>query len=297
MKLFKHHRAIQAIQFTTDLIQSWRTAVGTTRHLSEDDKWFEVQLRPQKASEGFQVTLPSLPPDDVQLRFTGMTGRQNLQQAFYFYKYACEVSGLDQLKCPRILDFGGGWGRISRFFLRNTKPEFIWITDCLSDSIYWLSETRNPCNIIKNAAFPPIAGLSERFNLIYSYSVFSHLSPQATEAWLKYLMELLLPGGFLVITTRGSAFITYLKNEQRKKNVSFIAEIMPPAEELSARYENNEFQFYPLGGGGELSLDFYGETIIPRSYFDENYGSVLIDFTESVPYVDQSVIVLQKKQD
>ena len=63
---------------------------------------------------------------------------------------------------------------------------------------------------------------------------------------------------------------------------------------LRARHERGEFQFYPVGGAGELTPDFYGETFIPRSYLEKHYASILVDFTEEVPHVDQSVVVLER---
>ena len=57
---------------------------------------------------------------------------------------------------------------------------------------------------------------------------------------------------------------------------------------------NGEFQFYPIGGAGELTADFFGEALVPQSYLERVYGSAMIDFTERVPHVDQSVVVLRK---
>lgn len=98
-----------------------------------------------------------------------------------------------------------------------------------------------------------------------------------------------------MLTTRGHDFMNGLETLRREKPTSYLTELLPPPEELFDRYEKGQYQFYPTGGGGELSSDFYGESIIPRSYFDDHYGSGLIDFTEKVPYVDQAVVVLQKK--
>ena len=64
---------------------------------------------------------------------------------------------------------------------------------------------------------------------------------------------------------------------------------------LSACYASGEFQFYSTGGGGELDSDFYGETLIPRIYFEKKYGSQLVSFTEDVENVDQAVVVLRKR--
>jgi len=284
------------------LIHRFRTACGMQGAPIDDNTWFELQFKPQEALNHYGIPLPGLPSDEVQMRYTARAGRNNLQQAFSFYKFykhvrsACKLS---HIKEPRILDFGGGWGRISRFFLRDTKPEFIYITDCLGDAIDRLHATGNPCKILKNEPLPPIVGLDTYFDLIYAFSVFSHLSEQFLRAWLTYLMGCLRPGGHLVFTTRGRQFIDQLEQVHREAFSihSYLREKLPPPQEVRERYLKGEFQFYPTGEGDELTSDFYGEALIPPRYIETNYRSALVDFTEEVPDVDQSVVVLKKTQD
>jgi hypothetical protein len=244
-----------------------------------------------------------VPPDEIQLEFTARCGRANLQQAFSFYQYVCSASRIPEIREPRILDFGAGWGRISRFFLRDTKPEHIVVADCMSEAVRWLHATRNPCRIIKSEPRPPIDGIGEPLDLIYAFSVFSHLSEEYLHAWITYFMTCLRPGGHLVFTTRGLQFIDYLERLQREDGPSpgvfreyqtRLRQQLPPPQEVRRRYLNGEFQFYPIGGAGELTSDFFGEALIPRSYLERVYGSAMIDFTEQVPHVDQSVVVLQR---
>ena len=265
------------------------------RPLIPDRIWYELQFKPLDALKYYGIPVPGLPPDDVQIRFTGRTGQDNLMQAFSFYRYICSVCQLDKINSPKVLDFGGGWGRIARFFLRDTKPELITIADCLSDSIQWLRMTNNPCTVIKNDPFPPIVGLEAGYDVIYAFSVFSHLSEKYLNAWVDYLITRLRPGARLVITTRGHQFIDDLKRQYSEGIVDDLTKNLPNPEELSARYANGEFQFYPNGGGGELDSDFYGETFIPRIYFEKKYGSQLVSFTEDVENVDQAVVVLRKR--
>jgi hypothetical protein len=230
------------------------------------------------------------------MRYTARAGRDNLRQAFNFYKYVCSACKLSEVNEPRILDFGGGWGRISRFFLRDARPEHIYIADCMIDAIYRLHATGNPCKILKNDPLPPIVGLDTQFDVIVAFSVFSHLSEPFLRAWLTYLMDCLHPEGYLVFTTRGRQFIDQLDQLHRDSLSihSYLRDKLPPPQEVRERYLKGEFQFYPTGGGEELTSDFYGEALIPRRYFETHYPSALVDFTEEVPDVDQSVVLLQK---
>jgi hypothetical protein len=259
-----------------------------------DDTWYDLQFEPATTRKYYGVPLPDLPPDDVQLRFTGRTTADNLKQAFSFYLYIRSACPRSNTSSAKVLDFGGGWGRIARCFLRDLPPQQVFIADCLSDSLHWLRATKNPCVIIQNDPLPPIAGLGTDFDLIYAFSVFSHLSEEYANAWINYLMSCLHPGGSLVITTRGHQFIEALKGMHRDGADNYLTQKLPRPQEIEARYAKGEFQFYPTGGGGELASGFYGETFIPRTCFEKKYGAQLVRFTEEAKDVDQAVVVLQR---
>jgi hypothetical protein len=281
----------------------WKRCVRSFSGVADDDTWFELQFNPQEASEKYGIRLPTLPPDEVQLGFTARAGRVNLQQAFSFYKHVRSITRLQEVKAPKILDFGGGWGRISRFFLRDTNPDRLFIADCMSNAIEWLRKTGNPCRILQNKPQPPIEGLDSDLDLIYAFSVFSHLSEKSFQDWVAYLLSCLKPNGYLVFTTRGYQFIAQIEQLHREKAASpnllqdhfgRLREQLPLPEVLRERQAKGQFQFYPIGGAGELTSDFYGEAFIPRSYFEARYREQLKDFNEAVPDVDQSVVVLRK---
>ena len=260
----------------------------------DDETWFELQLKPEQALQRCGVALPDLPPDEVQRAYTGRAGRTNLEQAFGFYRHVCALTGIREIDRPGILDFGAGWGRISRFFLRDTEPDRIYAVDCTSDAVRWLHETKNPCNIIQNEPAPPIEGFDQPLDLAYAWSVFSHLTEEYARAWIDYLLDQLKPGGYLVLTSRGSIFIDYLDRIRRENaDQTAVMEQLPAAGELRRRYERGEFQFYPAGGRAELTSDFYGEAFIPRNWIEKSYRSELVDFDESG--LDQSVIILQRR--
>jgi hypothetical protein len=229
-----------------------------------------------------------------------------LQQAFNFYLYARDVSGIDKLSEPRIMDFGAGWGRIARLFLREARPQDILASDTMSLAISCLRETGGAFQIIQNPPAPPIPGFQRTFNLIYAFSVFSHLSEPYTRAWLDYLLMLLQPEGHLVFTTRGLRFISDLESikaqsmevinsyETAKVN-EYLRQLrnFPDPEIIRHRFVAGEFQFYPIANAS-LPEDCTGETLIPRRYLETHYRPYFAGFNEDIPDVNQSVIVLKK---
>jgi SAM-dependent methyltransferase len=105
----------------------------------------------------------------------------------------------------RVLDFGCGAGRTLRHFLDEAGDgaEF-WGCDIDAASIAWLNANLDPpIRGFVNGARPPLAQPDDRFDLIYAYSVFTHIGAEWS-AWLLELHRVLVPGGLLVASFLGS---------------------------------------------------------------------------------------------
>jgi SAM-dependent methyltransferase len=262
-----------------------------------DHEWFEANLHPHAYRAKLGIRIPDLPPDEIQLRFSGRAGRENLQHAFDFYKFVLANLPEQDLEARRLLDFGGGWGRILRFFLREFPAEHLVLADVLKDAVECARSLNPPYEIIHNQVNPPLPIEEGSLGICYAFSVFSHLSEQYCSDWLRHLAHLLAPGGRLIITTRGKAQIDYLETLERTNTPYHLASLLPRAEAIRKEYERGVFQFYPAGGGGELTQDFYGETWIPRRWMEErhvSFGYSACDFYPEFKTVDQCVFVLTK---
>ena len=288
-----------------------RRADADSRHgeiaLLSDGEWFARNVAAATIDESREADsadglVPLLPAAADQIRFTGRAGKENLEQAFEFYKFcrdAIAQSGSISSH-DKILDFGCGWGRIARFWLRDVRPTSLWCVDCLTDAIVLLKQTRIRAHVVQNAALPPIAGEIGKFRLIYAFSVFSHLSEQTAHAWIEYFAGLLAQDGMLIVTTRGRNYLDTLEHLRAVPPQDFHQQDLirraPPQAEIERRYAAGEFVFFGTGGGGELHEDFYGEAIIPPRYASkfEQFGLRLESFREDVPLIDQAVIVLRK---
>lgn len=107
------------------------------------------------------------------------------------------------LATARVLDFGCGAGRVARHLVGRTRE--LHGVDLDEASIAWLREHLG--DHLHPALTTDVPGLpypDDHFDLVYAYSVFTHL----TEHWAGWLLELhrvLRPGGILFATVIGPA--------------------------------------------------------------------------------------------
>jgi SAM-dependent methyltransferase len=104
----------------------------------------------------------------------------------------------------RVLDFGCGAGRTLRHFAAEAGEAEFWGCDIDAASIAWLNAHLNPpFRAFVNGAVPPLALPDDSLDLVYAYSVFTHIGA-AWSAWLLELHRVLAPGGLLVASFLGS---------------------------------------------------------------------------------------------
>lgn len=262
-----------------------------------DHEWFEANLDPRNYRAKLGIRMPDLPPDDVQSAFTGKHGRPNLQQAFDFYKFVLARLPEGVLDKYDILDFGGGWGRVLRFFLREFEPERLIMADCMTQAVECARGLGSPFKIIHSNVNPPLPLKEDSIGLCYAFSVFSHLSEKVCSDWLRYFAKLLIPGGRLFITTRGRSHINYLETLSQTNSSLALLGRLPKPDVIRDRQANGVFQFYPGGGGRELTTDFFGEAWIPPGWLEERYvsfGFSSCEYFTEFQTVHQCVFVLTR---
>jgi ubiquinone/menaquinone biosynthesis C-methylase UbiE len=248
------------------------------------DKWFELVGRSYSSSVKLNgEDLPAFPSDEIQLNTTGQSGLPTLKEAFCFYKDC--VNTFDSLGKPignksRVLDFGVGWGRIARFFLRDVPLENVHGIDVTPQFVDICRNTFRSDKFFNCDAFPPVNLKDEQYDFIVGYSVFSHLSEDACMLWMKEFSRLLVPGGVVAITTRGRPFLDFCESQKNKSSgyLEALSMLFNDFDQARAKYDNGEFlhsNIKGVGGGGSLNTSFYGETFIPESYARNAYGSFL----------------------
>jgi SAM-dependent methyltransferase len=102
-----------------------------------------------------------------------------------------------------VLDFGCGAGRTLRYFAEEAQRGAFWGCDVHHPSIEWLGEHLcPPFRVFHNKDVPPLPLADASVDLVYCFSVFTHLS-DTSAAWLLEMRRILRPGGFLLATFHG----------------------------------------------------------------------------------------------
>ena len=103
----------------------------------------------------------------------------------------------------RVMDFGCGAGRTLRHFTDEARVAELWGVDIDGPSIELLRETVcPPLHVMQSRYMPPLELEPGSFDLIWSISVFTHLTDNSLP-WLCELHRLLRPGGLLIATYMG----------------------------------------------------------------------------------------------
>lgn len=113
-----------------------------------------------------------------------------------------------------ILDFGCGSGRVARYV--NPTGQFFGC-DINRRIANFCAETIHKGQFHQSPTMPPLKFSDAAFDLIYSFSVFSHLSRSVEEVWLAELARVAKPGCVLLVTVHGDWSIEATLGPEREK--------------------------------------------------------------------------------
>jgi len=169
----------------------------------------------------------------------------------YFQSGASIADSMDQVlrwrfgdpgRVGKLLDFASGYGRVTRFLVREIPPERVWVADIYADGVRFQQERLGVHGIISTLR-PEDFSCGERFDAILVTSLFSHLPEERFLAWLRVLLGLLAPGGMLAFSVHST-------------------DVLPPGVEMPA----GGFFFHEVSESGSLDTRDYGSTWVTDEF-------------------------------
>jgi Methyltransferase domain len=131
-------------------------------------EWYWLNVHGERTFRSLSGYLPAMPPKEIQVRFTGAHGELTLREAFRFYRLVSQASSSTRPKVA--LDFGCGWGRITRFFIKDFSKDKLFGVDPLSEVIETSQATNPWATFEKIDLYPPIDLPSSSVDLIFAFS-------------------------------------------------------------------------------------------------------------------------------
>ena len=249
------------------------------------DAWRWLNLEGRERCSFLERYLPSLTGDpDFEEMLTATGGLATGYVIYELFKRIYEQHAQPLVPESRVLDFGCGWGRIIRFFLKDVAPERLVGVDRFSGARAASRQTNRWSRFVGCETLPPTDLEPESFDLIYAYSVFSHLSEESHLRWLAEFERLLRPGGILIVTTFPRAVLEGTSPE--------VAGRFEPLDLALDSYDRGEY-CYRVHRPDD---PHYGDTLIPEAYVRANWGEHLavLEYLPS-PGVAQNVVVCKKR--
>jgi SAM-dependent methyltransferase len=236
------------------------------RHLCLDDFGEFFLSLPNPEYPELSRALPAMASAEVQRNWTGNDGYALLRQTLNFVRsvrYSLSLLTGQRLEGAKIMDFGCGYGRIARLMYYFTNPTNLFCVDPWDESIRLCRESRMLGNFFVSDYLPVSLPFSEnRFDLIYCFSVFTHLSSRATRAALNTLRRYISPGGLLVITIRPEEYWLSAKIDCSANRT---------ADDVLAEHRKTGFAFVPhrrLPIDGDIT---YGDTSLTFDWLSREF--------------------------
>jgi SAM-dependent methyltransferase len=166
-----------------------------------------------------------------------------------------------------ILDFGCGCGRVIRHF-HSLKHARVYGTDYNAQLVEWCNNNLKFGDFAVNDLKPPLTYSTGKFDLVYAFSVFTHLPESLQAPWLSELARVTKPGGYVVITTHGTpfaeAYLTPREREQFRSGRMVVHAEGLPGENKCGAYHPEEYVRNTLAADFEV-LDFVPGQVIDAS--------------------------------
>lgn len=228
------------------------------RRLSVDEFGELLISLPIPEYPALSEALPSMAPSETQIMWTGLSGMQLYTQTSEFIRVletAYVRHSRRSLSGALVLDFGCGYGRLTRMMYYYTDPDRIWGVDAWKSSLDECRKVGLLGQFRQSTEKPDRLPTDDNlFDVGLSFSVFTHLTKEASLKALSAIRKSMRPSGVFVLTIRPIEFWSYLYKKNQRPEI------------LTAEMDHKSFGygFLPLATGNSAN---YGDSSFALSFF------------------------------
>lgn len=179
-------------------------------------------------------------------------------------------TSIDELEA--ILDWGCGCGRVMRHWSQLPRTR-VFGCDINRKMVEWCAANLDFAEVSVTGLEPPLPYEESSFDLIYAFSVFTHLSEDLQHEWMRECLRVLKPKGYLMLSTMGEYYLslqrlTEAEREafadgklvvlyQRAAGTSLCSAYHPPSyvrDQLASEFDAVAFRPAVEGGRHDIHL-------------------------------------------
>lgn len=198
-------------------------------------------------------------------------------------------AGASPQELTKVLDFGCAAGRMLRFYPHQERTSELWGVDINAKHINWCQLNLGPPFFFATTTTAPHLPFEDGyFDLIYSGSVFTHISDLA-DAWLLELRRIVRKGGYLYITIHDKRTVEVLltKYKDHPLFTEFVGLVRSFCERTGVRSQN--YAYFTILAD-PISQVFYNEDYLVRKW---SQWAEVLSITPEAHY-HQAALVLRK---
>ncbi|QIO98811.1 class I SAM-dependent methyltransferase [Bradyrhizobium symbiodeficiens] len=270
-----------------------------------DQAWRSALVKSVSTPLIDDIQFPLFPSTELQRHLQGNSNEIAIRGALAFREHCVRVLHANQKpfsSASILIDFGTGWGRIARAFMKDLPAANIFAVEPF-DFILEARKANSYISFVKSDPRPPLPFRDGFATHIVTWSTFSHFNKEYFDSWIIELARVLRAGGICFITTLGVKFLEDLKAAHLRKlaneEVHFWIELIlrrlpyPEIDNVIAEIKSGKFVWLPSDA---VARSEFAECFVTDKYLSSNFS----DMFEVIDYscegqLAQDCIALRKR--
>ena len=225
------------------------------------DVFANLLLAVPETYPNIRAFLPTMPSDEVQRNWAGADSYTLMTQSLAFIKtlvprYAA-LTGRE-IRDATVLDFGCGWGRLTRLLYKYVPVENLYGVHPWESSLEESRKHGFRIHLAKSDDIPTTLPFDRKFDLVFAFSILTHLSERTADAVMKTLHSYVAENGILVITIRPVNYWQFINSEK-------------PSTALIEQHASRGFAFRPHPRAPIDGEATFGDTSMSLEYIRQRY--------------------------